>query len=59
MGLGELIYNLEESTKKQIRTFERCSFKLCKQKTHVLFNETCLREDILPKYTNIYIVCVV
>ena len=52
-GLGELIHGLEPSAKKQVRELERRSFKLCKQKNSVLFNETCLKEDILPKYTNI------
>ena len=53
-GLGELIHTLQPSIKKLVRDFERRSFKLCKQKISVLFNQTCLNEDILPKYTNIY-----
>ena len=55
-GLGDLIYNLPTTTKKHVRYIEKCYFKLCKQKSIILFNETCLREK-----KNIYIymcVCV-
>ena len=39
-NLGELIYTLPASTKKQVRELERCPFKLCKQKCSNLFNQT-------------------
>ena len=52
-GLGELIFHLPADTKKRVRYLEKCYFKLCKQKSSMLFNQTCIKENILPIYTNI------
>ena len=53
--LGELIYPLETSLKTVIRKFEKCSIKFVKSELSSAFNSTCLKENILPKYTNIYV----
>ena len=55
MSFGELIFDLQTSTKKLIRNIERTERKLQKAKSALVFNKTCINEDILPKYTNIYI----
>ena len=50
-GLGEMLYPLPADIKTLVRRLERSSFKLCKQKCKKLFNNTCLNENLLPKYT--------
>ena len=52
-NLGELIHSLDEPVKYEVRRFEKCLIKLTKLKLSCVFNETCLHENILPKYTNI------
>ena len=52
-NLGELIHDLDDPTKQICRKFERCLLKLTKTKLNVVFNETCIQENILQKYTNI------
>ena len=52
-NFGQLIFYLPSGTKKLIRTIERNNRKLAKAYNSLLFNEACLKEDILPKYTNI------
>ena len=54
-GLGELIYTLDITTKQHVRTLEKCLIKLVKNELSCAFNSTCLKEGLLPKYTNIYI----
>ena len=36
----------------QYRVVEKLGVKLEKYKCHLLYNETCLNNDLLPKYTN-------
>ena len=55
MNFGELIHDLQTNAKKVIRKIERTERKLQKAKSALVFNETCINEDILPKYTNMYI----
>ena len=55
VNLGSLIFNLQPECRKSVRDLEKVSVKLIKQKCSLLFNSTCLKEDILPTYTNIYI----
>ena len=54
--LGELLHPLPAELKREIRELEKVSLKLAKSECNVLFNGTCLSENILPNYTNIYIV---
>ena len=42
-GLGELIFHLPADTKKRVRYLEKCYFNICKQKSSMLFNETCIK----------------
>ena len=52
-NLGELIHHLDEPNKQVCRKFEKCLIKLTKLRLNVVFNKTCIQENILPKYTNI------
>ena len=54
VSLGSLIFNLAPERRKSVRELEKVSIKLIKQKCSLLFNSTCLKEDILPTYTKIY-----
>ena len=36
-------------------SIERISLKIIKLSCHLSFNETCLNNNLLPTYTNIYI----
>jgi len=42
----------EEETKKIFRKLEKTTKKLINIKLHLLFNRTCINENLLPKYTN-------
>ena len=53
MTLGDLIFNLTNEEKTLIRKIEKLQKKREKANNTVIFNRTCLQEDILPKYTNI------
>ena len=55
MNIGALIFDLEQPTKKLIRNIEKFEKKLIHLKYDLVFNETCIREQLLPRYTNIYI----
>ena len=55
MNFGELIYQQPEHIKKLIRKIENLEKKLANARVAILFNKTCLNENILPKFTNIYI----
>ena len=53
--LGTLLFNLPVERRKSVRDLEKISTKIIKTKCSLLFNSTCLKNDILPNYTNIYI----
>ena len=52
-NLGELIFNLPENLKNEVRKFEKCMLKCTKIKLSCVYNDVCIRENILPKYTDI------
>ena len=54
LSFGSLLFNLPAERRKEVRNLEKISNKIIKTKCSQLFNSTCLKEDILPKYTNIY-----
>ena len=43
----------KDNKKKLFRNLERTALKLERNKSHLIFNETCYNNDILPKYTGI------
>ena len=51
--LGTLIFNLPVERRRSVRDLEKTSIKIIKTKCSLLFNSTCLKNDILPNYTNI------
>ena len=53
MNFGNLIYNLPENHKKSVRNFEKINKKLINAKYSLSFNKCCLKENLLPIYTNI------
>ena len=53
MIYGNLLNNLDETSKRNYRKFESLSKKLLNKKWSVVFNTTCIENNILPKYTNI------
>ena len=52
-NIGDLIYNLEKPLKYEIRRFEKCLIKSKKLQLSCAFNDICLNENILPKYTEL------
>ena len=50
MKFVKLLYKNQSNTRK----IEKTLLKLIKNKWSILFNETCLNKNILPKYTKIY-----
>ena len=52
-NLGELIFNLDEPLKSDIRRFEKCMIKSVKQKLRCVYNDVCLQENILPQYSEL------
>ena len=54
-NLGELIFDLPNPLKNEVRKLEKTSIKHTKIQLSCVYNDICLQENILPKYTNIYI----
>ena len=54
VSLGTLLFELPAERRKPVRELEKVSLKIIKLKCSLLFNSTCLKEDILPNYSNIY-----
>ena len=56
---GQYLNQFPPNTIKVIREFERMQKKICRHKMSIMFNEICINEEMLLKYTNIYLcVCV-
>ena len=51
---GQYINQFLPNTIKVIREFERIQKKICRHKMSIMFNEICINEEMLPKYTYIY-----
>lgn len=56
MNIGELIF-LEQTPaiKKLVRDIDKVNKKISSCKTSLVFNRTCITENILPTFTNTYI----
>ena len=52
-NLGQLLFPLPQETKNLIRRYERLSFKIVRKKCSLTYNQLCIREGLLPAYTNI------
>ena len=51
-----LLRLLKDNEKKLYRNLECRTLKLERNKSHLMFNETCYDDDILPKFTSIIMV---
>ena len=54
ISYGSFINQFLLDTIKSIRQLERTYTKICRQNISILFNEICINEEMLPKYTRIY-----
>ena len=52
---GQYINQFPPNTIKVIREFEQIQKKIWRHKMSIMFNEICINEEMLPKYTYIYI----
>ena len=55
LTFGELLHPLNGDLKNQIRNFEKQKKQILSAKYGILFNQTCLNEELHPTYRNIYI----
>ena len=55
MKIGQLIFHLPAEKKQKIRKIEKINKKIASVKSSLVFNRTCIKENLLPKYTNMYI----
>ena len=53
--IANFLFLLNQDTRKLIRNIENIEKKLIDCQLAVVFNKTCLNEDILPVYSNTYI----
>ena len=51
---GQYINQFPPNTINVIREFERIQKKICRHKMSIMFNEICINEEMLPKYTYFY-----
>ena len=49
---GKNINQFPPNTIKSIRQYERINKKIYRQKISIMFNEICINEEMLPKYTH-------
>ena len=55
MTFGELLNEHSEQGKKIVRQIESTERKIINAKLAVVFNQECIKNNLLPKFTNIYI----
>ena len=55
MNFGNILYNHTEENKKIVRNIENLNKKTTNAKLSVLFNQTCISNNLLPSYTNIHL----
>ena len=53
---GKYINQFLLNTIKSIWQYERINKKICRRKMSIMFNEICITEEMLPKYTYIYFI---
>ena len=53
-NLGQLLFNMDCESRLIVRKVEKLNKKLVANSSGVLFNQVCIDEGLLPKYTNIY-----
>ena len=55
LNLGQILFMLPTEIKNKIRKLEKAHNVFINNKYGIIFNETCIKEGLLPKYTKIYI----
>lgn len=55
MNFGNLLHALPRQQKKIIRNCEKTKKKLNNAKCALVFNKCCIKENLLPTNTNIYL----
>ena len=55
MNIGNLIFTLPAWQKTLVRKTEKENKKIANTESSLVYNTTCLKENLLPTYTNIYI----
>ena len=56
---GQYINQFPPNTIKAVWEYERIQKKICRHKMSIIFNEICINEEMLPKYTYIYMYIVI
>ena len=54
LNLGQILFMFTTKIKNKTRKLEKAHKVFIKNKYGIIFNETCIKEGLLPKYTNIY-----
>ena len=54
MNIGNLIFTLPAWQKTLVRKTEKENKKIANTESSLVYNTTCLKENLLPTYTNIY-----
>ena len=54
-SFGQLLHQVSTEERNCVRQLENASKKLSNAENAVVFNDVCIRENLLPKYSNIYI----
>ena len=49
---GKYINQFAPNRIKSIRQYQRINKKICRHKMSIMFNEICINEEMLPKYTH-------
>ena len=55
MVFGELLARLTTQTRAIVRKLEKLNYRSVQSSFGIKFNRTCIKEDILPKFTEIRI----
>ena len=55
MNFGDFLYIQQDNIEKQVGNIENLEKKLANTRVSIVFNKTCLNENLLPTFTNIYI----
>ena len=55
MNIGNIIFTLPAWQKTLVRKTEKENKKIANTESSLVYNTTCLKENLLPTYTNIYI----
>ena len=53
MSYADALYRLPEELIKLFRRFEQVKKKVINAKWSIVFNETCIKENLWPNFTNL------